>query len=374
MKIAHINIATLDVLHPRGGAIQRRVLEIARQQTLMGHEVTILSVGPRRQSLRIGHVDVWHIPCTIIRGPMRHLEFQVKVTCDLRRLDKAFDVLHFHSEPEAAVTCASVQTPKVLTYDNYLFRGGRQTPLYLGYQYALNRFDALLPVSQYCREGSIQYWNLPREKVKVVYNGVNLEQFAPDLYSGHAEREGNGLKGPVVLYVGRVCTQKGTDVLLEAMRILKTSGCQAQLAVAGPIGQFGTVTDDDFWQQRIEAIGGKYLGAVDETRLAGIYNMADVFVMPTKELEMFGMAAVEAQACGKPVIASDHGGLRETVPLECGGRFPVGDSAGLAQQIDRLLKDRFMYDECAKFARQNASRFSWERICTSLEEVYQTIL
>ena len=47
--------------------------------------------------------------------------------------------------------------------------------------------------------------------------------------------------------------------------------------------------------------------------------------MPTREFEMFGMAAVEALACGKPVVASDHGGLKETVPDACGGRFTPGN-------------------------------------------------
>ena len=72
--------------------------------------------------------------------------------------------------------------------------------------------------------------------------------------------------------------------------------------------------------------------------MPGIYNACDIFAMPTRELEMFGMAAVEAQACGKPVIASDHGGLRETVPDTAGSRFRTGDAADLAAHLEALLE------------------------------------
>src|SRR5207249_7257674 len=104
--------------------------------------------------------------------------------------------------------------------------------------------------------------------------------------------------------------------------------------------------------------------------LAGVYNMADVFVMPTRALEMFGMAAVEAQACGKPVVASDHGGLRETVPEQCGGRFPPGDVIGLVQKIERLFDDGDFRAECSKQAILNAQKYDWVRICSKLDELY----
>ena len=134
--------------------------------------------------------------------------------------------------------------------------------------------------------------------------------------------------------------QKGTDLLLESWADVHQRLPDAALVIAGPISQFGTPvgqSEQISWVDRIAKVGGRYLGPVEESRLAGVYNMADVFVMPTRESEMFGMAAVEAQACGIPVIASDHGGLRETVPRRCGGRFPTGDAAALGEQIHRLL-------------------------------------
>jgi glycosyltransferase involved in cell wall biosynthesis len=77
-------------------------------------------------------------------------------------------------------------------------------------------------------------------------------------------------------------------------------------------------------------VGEIYLGAVHEERLAGVYNLADIFPMSTRELEMIGMPAVGAQACGVAVVSSDRGGLCETVPTSCGSRFALEAPAALA--------------------------------------------
>jgi D-inositol-3-phosphate glycosyltransferase len=100
--------------------------------------------------------------------------------------------------------------------------------------------------------------------------------------------------------------------------------------------------------------------------------MADLFVMPTREFEMFCMAAVEAQACGKPVVASDHGGLMEVVPEECGIRFPVGDAKSLERHLEDLLERPERAAELGRRAVVNASRYSWERVCAQAEEIYRT--
>jgi len=107
--------------------------------------------------------------------------------------------------------------------------------------------------------------------------------------------------------------------------------------------------------------------------MPGIYNACDVFAMPTRELEMFGMAAVEAQACGKPVVASDHGGLRETVPDTAGTRFRTGDAADLAAHLEALLGNPGLQGTLRAGALENAARYDWPRIVQRCHEVYATL-
>ena len=204
----------------------------------------------------------------------------------------------------------------------------------------------------------------------MLYNGVNTEQFRPDPIAAAVERNALAIDQRVILYVGRVCQQKGTDVLLQAMALLRARRRDLRLVIAGPIGQFGMKDDPEGWSERIAQVGGLYLGAVEESRLSAIYNLADVFVMPTRLLEMFGMAAVEAQACGRPVIASDCGGLREVVPTNCGARFPVGAADRLAEEIEKLMDDPKRYASCSANALENAATYRWGAICDTLEGLY----
>jgi glycosyltransferase involved in cell wall biosynthesis len=368
LNISHISVSNLPVLHRFGGAIERRIVEIAQRQAKRGHRVRVFSIGDQTEFREENGVEYSFLKCRT-RIPFRHFEFQYKVVNALKQ--RPDEVLHFHSQPEGAWMSKGVEAKKLLSYDFFEFRGGDRTPLYHFYKRVLRQFDQLLPVSQFCLKESGAFWGLPTDKMQVLFNGVNTEQFKPDPTAADCERRQIGLDKRVVLYVGRVCNQKGSDVLLEAVKALNERRSDFQLVIAGPIGQFGMKADPNRWVDRIKTVGGVYLGAVEESRLAGIYNLADIFVMPTRFKEMFGMAAVEAQACGKPVVASDCGGLREVVPMNCGGRFPVGSVVELAREIEKLIDDSNYYNSCSADALRNAAQYDWNVICTALDRLYK---
>jgi glycosyltransferase involved in cell wall biosynthesis len=375
MNVVHVCVAgTQPLLAQDGGAIQRRIIELAKAQVALGHDVVTYSVGPTDREIQVEGVTVRWIRC---RTPMpwRHAEYLGRLTMIIRRSSRP-SVLTFHGQPEGSMLGRLFRCPSALIYDYFHYAGGRYPFLHSLYQRMLRSFDLLLPCSRYCQEESVAHWALDGANVSVLYNGVNLAQFHPDRRSGAAERERLGLTGPVVLYVGRVNQQKGTDLLLESWATAHQRVPDAALVIAGPISQFGTPvsrSEQTSWEDRIAEVGGRYLGPVDESRLAAVYNMADVFVMPTRVSEMFGMAAVEAQACGVPVIASDHGGLRETVPRRCGARFPPGDATTLGQEIHRLLSDPIQRADCGKEAAENAKQYSWDRIAQDLDDAYDRV-
>jgi glycosyltransferase involved in cell wall biosynthesis len=368
LKITHFGPSVLPVRFQLGGAIQRRMLELARNQVALGHRVTVYSADMQPGVENWHGVEIRNVVCKYRRLLFRDWEYLLKAVKDLGR--EPADVLHFHSLPEGSWISREVAARKFLSYDHFLFRRGKKTPLFWWYRRALRKFDCLLPVSEYCRRESTAYWDLEGVSVSVVYNGVNLGQFSPDPSSGIERRRMNGLEGKrVILYVGRVCEQKGTDILLEAYRTVKKRVLDAALVVAGPAGQFENVRDSSLTREIVE-VGGLYLGAVREPELASVYNMCDVFVMPTRDLEMFGMAAVEAQACGKPVIASRHGGLPEAVTEASGLFFPVGNAAVLAEKLELLLEDKALSQAKSRAAQEGARRFAWPIIVRQLEEVY----
>lgn len=366
MHVVHIGPASdVPVLHRFGGAVQRRIWEMARCQARRGDRVVVYSFDRESSSRRVEGVEVRFVKCRTPH-PARQIEFLTLALADLRRRDRRVDVIHFHGNPEGSWLARRLTDLTAISFDFYAFRRGRHAPWGLLYRKFLQGFDLLMPCSEYCRDESSKHWGIAPERMEVLFNGVNLAQFGPDLAAGETERRALGLEEPVLLYVGRVCEQKGSHVLLEGYRRLRARGPSARLVVAGPIGQFGRA-DDGTWSRRIAEVGGLYLGPVEEERLSAIYNMATALVMPTVTFEMFGMAAVEAQACGVPVVASDHGGLRETVPAGCGLRFQTGSAEALAQKLEEIVNDVELRSALSAGAIRNASRFSWESICSRFE-------
>jgi glycosyltransferase involved in cell wall biosynthesis len=366
LQVAHVGSAEVHPLHRLGGATQRRIVETASRQAQLGYEVAVYAAGQDNMVERLKGFELRTVRC-LASGPVRRLEFLVRATADLRR--RRPGVVHFHGIPEGAVAMRGI-CPTVLQYDYYIFMRGRLKGLY---RRALRKFDRLLPVSRYCRRAAIDYWDIPQVPNEVLYNGVNAEQFSPDPAAGSAMRARFGIgDAPVMLYVGRVCEQKGTDTLLGAYELLRARVPRARLVVAGPPGQFG-LTGGIPLTSRIEQAGGLYLGAVDESDLSAVYNMCDVFVMPTREYEMFGMAAAEAQACGKPVVCTRHGGLVEVISERSGRYFTPGDAHELAGTLEALLTDRATYQELAFEARRNAMRFAWPVIVDRLDRIYGEI-
>ncbi|MBZ5606000.1 MAG: glycosyltransferase family 4 protein [Acidobacteriia bacterium] len=373
MTITHIGPPLLPILYTLGGATERRIRELATRQTQTGSRVIVYSAEDRAGVVQYGDVEVRAIVCRQ-SGLARAAEFLYKSLRDVRSVKP--DVIHFHSLAEGAaaarVFASGLDAKTVLSFDFFEFRRGKQNPFFPWYRRALGKFSSLLPVSSYCHRESARYWSIPEQRMQVVYNGVSLQQFYPDAAAAATRRAALGLSDEfVVLYVGRVCRQKGTDLLMDACTKLRGEGRRIRLAIAGPLAQFGQEGDNGFASllERHEVI---YLGAVDEAVLPSVYNMADVFVMPTRAHEMFGMAAIEAQACGKPVVCSNHGGLPEVISESSGLLFQPGDSNDLAEKLRALMDDRKMARRFSGAATDNAQRFAWESITNDLYRVYQS--
>lgn len=341
------------------------MVELGAAQVSRGHQVTVYSAEPQKSVTQFRGMEVRALACRH-SGLARRREFLFQAIGDI---DSA-DVLHFHSVPEGAVLARNLPGLKVLSYDYFQWRGAQLSILRWMYRHALKKFDALLPVSDFCRSESTRYWELPLECARVLYNGVNVEQFHPDCEARQRMRMELGVgKKLVVLYVGRVCRQKGTDLLLEAYTKLRCRMPDVMLVVAGPAERFARQSGSSLTEEILRA-GGIYLGAVEEARLAGLFNACDIFVMPTRQHEMFGMAALEAQACGKPVVCSQHGGLPEVVTEQSARFFPTGDSGALAAELESLLRSPEERQRMSIAGRLNAEKFSWEQIACDLDDIY----
>jgi glycosyltransferase involved in cell wall biosynthesis len=363
--IIHVGPSNLQLPARLGGAIERRMLELAAAQMRAGQSVMVYSRAGETGWGDCHGVRIRYLDASRAEFPLRFLQ-------DAGH--RGARVIHVHNRAEMVwlVKAAGV-APVVLSCDYHLEPWHRLPVRALSkvvWRRCLLACDHIAPVSAYCRELHRKCWQLPEERLTIIPNGVDCARFRPDGALRAEWRERLGMDDrPVILYVGRLCEQKGTDLLIAAYGMLRR---RAALIAAGPCERFGNAQVSALAAALCDA-GGKYLPPVDDADLPGLYNCCDIFVMPTRELEMFGMAAVEAQACGKPVVASDHGGLCETVPESAGVRFPPGDAAALARSLESLLDSSRTCDALAQGARENAARYDWPRVAERCEEVYTEV-
>jgi glycosyltransferase involved in cell wall biosynthesis len=239
---------------------------------------------------------------------------------------------------------------------------------------SLKSIDKFLPVSDYAKRVFEREYNIPESRMKVVYNGVDADKYKPSKKLRETYRAKYHLQDDfVLLFVGRICEQKGVHVLLESYKNLKKKYPKIKLVLVGPAGGFFHRLEVSPYSAKIldtlKKLGGLYLGQISENELIGVYNACDLFVLPTLESEMFGMVLAEAMACGRPVIATNHGGIPEVVG-DVGTLVEPGDETALSKAIEDNLTLAHNLHEL----RRRALLFSWNNICNEVEKIYYDVM
>lgn len=206
-------------------------------------------------------------------------------------------------------------------------------------------------------------WHLPGEHVRVLHPGVDTERFVPAERDPEERAKLGWFDRPVVLTVGRLQKRKGHDMMIRALGAVRQSIPDVLFAIAGDGEERPSLQE----MVALEGVAAnvQFLGEVDEGRLLTCYQQCDLFALPNrqvgKDIEGFGMVLLEAQACGKPVVAGDSGGTAETMrPGETGFVVPCDTPERLAELAAELLRDRPRVAHMGEAARAwVVERFDW---------------
>ena len=187
----------------------------------------------------------------------------------------------------------------------------------------------------------------------------------------------------MILFVGRIEPLKGVDTLLQAMACLQLKEAQrpVHLAIIGgdPTASPEQMTVEMARLQKLCEVLGLdqsvvFLGKRDQDKLPYYYSAAEVLVMPS-HYESFGMVALEAMACGTPVIASEVGGLAYLVrDGETGFTIPAEEPDALCEKLTWLLNDSELHQKMSRQAAEYAQDYAWEKIAKQIVNVYEGLL
>jgi D-inositol-3-phosphate glycosyltransferase len=219
------------------------------------------------------------------------------------------------------------------------------------------------------------------DKISTVPPGVDLDRFKP--LDKHDARRYIGIppKDHPILFVGRIQPLKGIDVLMQALALVKQREPATIEHLCVPIIGGDPSPDSEVEKtelDRLETLRAElgigdlvtFLGAKDQDTLVYYYSAAEMVVMPS-HYESFGMVALEAMACGTPIIASDVGGLSFSIEDGFNGYLVPGrDPQALADKIIMLLKYPVLREQFSEQARTWVTRYSWVDIADELLDIF----
>jgi D-inositol-3-phosphate glycosyltransferase len=222
-------------------------------------------------------------------------------------------------------------------------------------------------------------------KIDIVPPGVDLERFKPMNRSEAKAWLGVPETDRLLLFVGRIQPLKGIDILMRALALVKRREPALAHDICVSIIGGDPNPDSKTEQAEFERLSSlrtdlqiddlvTFLGAKDQDTLVYYYSAAEMVVMPS-HYESFGMVALEAMACGTPVIASDVGGLSFNIEDSFNGYLVPGrDPRALADKIILLLKYPALRDQLGEQAQRWVARYSWLNIADEILEVFERAL
>ncbi|MCC3304191.1 glycosyltransferase family 4 protein [Sneathiella sp. HT1-7] len=361
-----------------GGGVERGTIEMASAMKEAGWTPIVASSGGI-MTHELKRIGVRHITLPLAsKNPFVMRRNISRLAAIVREFD--VDILHARSRApawSAYFTAKRTGAHFVTTFHAAYTRGGF---LKNAYNSIMTKGEKVIAISDFIAHHILRNYDIAPEKVVIIPRGVDGRKFNPAAI--HAERiidmaRSWGLPDgvPVIMLPGRLTRLKGHGTFIEALSRIKDREFLALLV--------GSTEGREAYCEELNALVKSYglegrvqiKGHCDDMAVA--LMLSDVVVSATTVPEGFGRIAVEAQAMGRPVIATAHGGSMETIiDRETGWLVPVGDvdemAAALAEAIDLSSEDR---EAVAIKAREHVmTHFAIEHMCNATIALYEDVL
>ncbi|MDH5266596.1 MAG: glycosyltransferase family 4 protein [Candidatus Bathyarchaeota archaeon] len=386
-----LNVAVFNTQPPHlyFGGVERRIVETAKK-LLNKVDTRVYSgtkAGFRKISLANGTI---FIPCfsTDILFPLDNWFFNKTIS----RMSDAFkaDVYEAHTVSgygflkatrKRSATKPFIQTIHGVLADEYIQSSKSifSTPrtklshFFMRYLSKIEKESAkdatlIVTVSKYSSKKIVQLYNVDETKIRIVPNGVDLQNFKPVEGCEKVKHKIEANNKQCVLFVGRLVPRKGLHFLIEAAKHVVKERKETKFVVVGD----GPLKKHLISYSKKQGVSDNFvfLGEVHEVLLPRIYNCADVFALPSIQ-EGQGIALLEAQATAKPVVAFNVSGINEIVLDKETGLLVKPDSYELANSILDLLSNRSLREKMGRCGRKFVSEnFTWDICAQRMLQVY----
>lgn len=369
------------------GGIARVVHDLSHKLVKDGHEVTVVTYkdgdSPEYEDdkgVKVYRVNNYMISPNNFIDWIMQLNFNmVAKATEIINKEGKFDCIHAHDwlVAYAAKTLKnSYEMPIVSTI--HATEAGRNSGIHDETQRYINDTEWLLTYestevivnSNYMKCELQRLFGLPFEKINVVPNGINLNNFSGIEKDYDFRRQYAMDNEKIILYVGRLVYEKGIQNLISAMPKILQGYNDTKLVIAGK----GGMLDELRAQSNRMGLGNKvyFTGYLNSKQVQKMYKCADIAVFPST-YEPFGIVALEAMLAGIPTVVSDIGGLNEIVTHGVDGmKSYAGNSNSIADSVLTLLYDHRLCDNISKKAKNKVKeQFNWNKIAQDTHFIYE---
>lgn len=303
----------------------------------------------------------------------KNITFSFKLACVIERLVEKYHLglVHFQGGPGGLFLPKRLTIPVLYTvhhtyYQQQKYIGSQRWKilLYLLERLSYKNADYLICVSPSTRDVLLEKYNLSPNLCTVIPDGVDLQRFFPL----NQTKIHNSL-----FFLGRFERRKGIDFLIKAIPRVRESFADVKLYIAGS----GVLSPglEKYIKKNHLSRNLSFLGTIKDTSLNEWYNKMEIVIVPSV-FEGFGLTAIEAMACGTPVIATDVDALRDVVEDGFNGLLvPYNDVQALSDKIICMLKNR---SEQSKFSINGREKvktlYNWNKISQDILKVYEDVL
>jgi len=373
-----------NVFLPSVGGIQIVTYEQCKRLLQKSFDVKV--VTNRMQSPREYIVDGISVECyeSMNMGFRLGIPYTIPTVASFpvfTRNIKDSEIVHAHGHPYLTSLIAGklakyYEKPFVLTqhntfidYNNIFNQVEKVNDLTVGKE-TLRQADKIVVVSNATKEYVLSL-GAKSSSVEVLHNGVDLDRFRPLLRVREEMRKKLGISKDVkvVLTVRRLVYKNGVDTLIDAAKFAVRKKQNIVFIVVGKGPDMASV------QKQIEHMGLekniKLTGFVADKDLHLYYNAADLFVLPSKSGEGLPLVALEAMACGLPVVATNVGGIGEIMMKDFGKLVPANNPEALAEAIVEFTGVNIGSEELRSVVEE---KFSWDSNVARLIDIYEELI
>ena len=369
------------------GGISRVVHDLSHRLIKDGHDVTVVTYRDENLSyfeddkgVKVYRVDNYMIhPNNFIEWIMQLNFAMTGKASEIIAKEGNFDVIHAHDwlVANSAISLKKAfNIPLISTI--HATEAGRNSGIHDETQRYINDTEWLLTYessevivnSNFMKNDIQRLFGLPYDKINVIPNGINLNNFIGYERDYDFRRQYAMDNEKIILYIGRLVYEKGIQNLIASMPKILENYNDAKLVIGGKGGMIDELQDQVYKMGLSNKV--YFTGYLDANKVRKMYKCADVAVFPST-YEPFGIVALEAVLAEVPTVVSDVGGLDEIVTHGVDGmKCYAGNSNSIADSVLAYLFDQNLSKNCSKNAVQKVKEnYNWEKIAQDTHFTYE---